>query len=125
MKIILVDAWNTFIKNKTIDTGIYEILERFKNQKIILTNANNEELINYGIINMPYDVFSLSHKPNKVDPLYFKILIKKYNLIISDLIYIEHNQEAIESANSIGIKTYHYNAVDTTDKLYQFLLKSI
>ncbi|MDB9713008.1 hypothetical protein OAA78_04930, partial [Flavobacteriaceae bacterium] len=93
MKIILVDAWNTFIKNKTIDTGIYEILERFKNQKIILTNANNEELINYGIINMPYDVFSLSHKPNKVDPLYFKILIKKYNLIISDLIYIEHNQE--------------------------------
>ena len=125
MKIILVDAWNTFIKNKIIDTGIYEILERFKNQKIILTNANNEELINYGIINMPYDVFSLSHKPNKVDPLYFKILIKKYNLIISDLIYIEHNQEAIESANSIGIKTYHYNAVDTTDKLYQFLLKSI
>jgi FMN phosphatase YigB (HAD superfamily) len=125
MKIILVDAWNTFIKNKTIDTGIYEILERFKNPKIILTNANNEELINYGIINMPYDVFSLSHKPNKVDPLYFKILKKKYNLIISDLIYIEHNQEAIESANSIGIKTYHYNAVDTTDKLYQFLLKSI
>ena len=63
MKIILVDAWNTFIKDKKIDSTIYELLEGFKNKKIILTNANDQELINYGIINMPYEVFSLSHKP--------------------------------------------------------------
>ena len=36
MKIILVDAWNTFIKNKKIDSNIYNILEDFKNKKIIL-----------------------------------------------------------------------------------------
>jgi len=35
MKIILVDAWNTFIKNKKIDSNIYNILEDFKNKKII------------------------------------------------------------------------------------------
>ena len=125
MKIILVDAWNTFIKDKKIDSTIYKLLEGFKNKKIILTNANDQELINYGIINMPYEVFSLSHKPNKDNPLYFKSLIKKYNLFINDLIYIEHNKEAVKSAKSLGIKTYHYNPMESTDNLSQFLLNSL
>jgi FMN phosphatase YigB (HAD superfamily) len=125
MKIILVDAWNTFIKDKKIDSTIYKLLESFKNKKIILTNANDQELINYGIINMPYEVFSLSHKPNKDNPLYFKSLIKKYNLFINDLIYIEHNKEAVKSAKSLGINTYHYNPMESTDKLSQFLLNSL
>ncbi|MDB4196594.1 hypothetical protein N9738_02330, partial [Flavobacteriaceae bacterium] len=67
MKTILVDAWNTFVKNNTIDSDIYKILESYENQKIILTNANDKELINLGIVNMPYKVFSLSHNPNKDD----------------------------------------------------------
>ena len=125
MKIILVDAWNTFIKDKKIDSTIYKLLESFKNKKIILTNANDQELINYGIINMPYEVFSLSHKPNKDNPLYFKSLIKKYNLFINDLIYIEHNKEAVKSAKSLGINTYHYIPMESTDKLSQFLLNSL
>jgi hypothetical protein len=33
MKIILVDAWNTFIKDKKIDSTIYKLLEGFKNKK--------------------------------------------------------------------------------------------
>ena len=125
MKIILIDAWNTLIKNRKLDIDIYNLLEEFENRKIILTNANNSELIDYGIVGMPYDVFSLSHKPNKDDSLYFKLLIEKYNLRITNLIYIEHNYEAVQSALSIGIKTHHYNAKDSTDKLFQFLLKNI
>ena len=125
MKTILVDAWNTFVKNNTIDSDIYKILESYENQKIILTNANNKELINLGIVNMPYKVFSLSHNPNKDDKLYFIKLIEKYNLIISDLVYIEHNKEAVKSAISLGIKTYHYKPQESTDELSQFLLKNI
>ena len=74
---------------------------------------------------MPYDVFSLSHNPNKDDSLYFKLLIEKYNLSNTNLIYIEHNYEAVQSAMSIGIKTHHYNPKDSNDKVYQFLLKNI
>ncbi|MDA9631679.1 hypothetical protein OAN50_01300 [Flavobacteriaceae bacterium] len=125
MKTILVDAWNTFVKNNTIDSDIYKILESYENQKIILTNANNKELINLGIVNMPYKVFSLSHNPNKDDKLYFIKLIEKYNLIISDLVYIEHNKEAVKSAISLGIKTYHYKPQESTDELSQFLLKNM
>tara|TARA_B110000444_G_scaffold183755_1_gene172752 strand:- start:639 stop:1016 length:378 start_codon:yes stop_codon:yes gene_type:complete len=125
MKTILVDAWNTFVKNNTIDSDIYKILESYENQKIILTNANDKELINLGIVNMPYKVFSLSHNPNKDDKLYFIKLIEKYNLIISDLVYIEHNKEAVKSAISLGIKTYHYKPQESTDELSQFLLKNL
>ena len=125
MKTILVDAWNTFVKNNTIDSDIYKILESYENQKIILTNANNKELINLGIVNMPYKVFSLSHNPNKNDKLYFIKLIEKYDLIISDLVYIEHNKEAVKSAISLGIKTHHYKPQESTDELSQFLLKNL
>jgi FMN phosphatase YigB (HAD superfamily) len=125
MKTILVDAWNTFVKNNTIDSDIYKILESYENQKIILTNANDKELINLGIVNMPYKVFSLSHNPNKDDKLYFIKLIEKYNLIISDLVYIEHNIEAVKSAISLGIKTHHYKPQESTDELSQFLLKNL
>ena len=125
MKTILVDAWNTFVKNNTIDSDIYKILESYENQKIILTNANNKELINLEIVNMPYKVFSLSHNPNKNDKLYFIKLIEKYDLIISDLVYIEHNKEAVKSAISLGIKTYHYKPQESTDELSQFLLKNL
>ena len=125
MKTILVDAWNTFVKNNTIDSDIYKILESYENQKIILTNANNKELINLGIVNMPYKVFSLSHNPNKDDKLYFIKLIEKYDLIISDLVYIEHNKEAVKSAISLGIKTHHYKPQESTDELSQFLLKNL
>tara|TARA_B110001450_G_C17322285_1_gene359924 strand:- start:129 stop:506 length:378 start_codon:yes stop_codon:yes gene_type:complete len=125
MKIILVDAWNTLIKNKKIDSTIYNILEGLKNKKIILTNANDKELVNYGIINMPYEVFSLYHDPNKDNPFYFKLLIEKYNLIIDNLIYIEHNKEAVNSAISLGIKTHHYNPNEPIEELSKFLLKNL
>jgi len=125
MKTILVDAWNTFVKNNTIDSDIYKILESYEHQKIILTTAKNKDIINLGIVNMPYKVFSLSHNPNKDDKLYFIKLIEKYNLIISDLVYIEHNKEAVKSAISLGIKTYHYKPQESTDELSQFLLKNM
>ena len=101
MKIILIDAWNTLVKNKKLDIDLYNLLEKFENRKIILTNANINELIDYGIVEMPYDVFSLSHDPNKDDVLYFKLFIKKHNFSINNLIYIEHNQEAVKSAESL------------------------
>ena len=35
MKIILIDAWNTLIKNKKLDIDLYNLLEKFENRKII------------------------------------------------------------------------------------------
>ena len=109
MKTILIDAWNTFITPEGVNREIQKILEEFSNKKIILTSANEEEKIQYGIMNMPYEVFSLKHQPNKDDPEYYKKMLKHFNLVAKETIYFEHNPNAAEAARSVGINTFWYN----------------
>ncbi|MBS3171812.1 hypothetical protein J4449_04335 [Candidatus Woesearchaeota archaeon] len=110
MKTILVDAINTFvIANKGIFEEMYIILERYPNRKIILTGANDEQMKKFELDNMPYEVFTLRHNPEKTDPNYYKIMLKHFNLSSKEVIYFEHNKEAVKSAQFVGIKTLHYN----------------
>ena len=117
MKSILVDAWNTFVTKNGIDQDLKKLLDSFPNPKIILTNADQQERITYGIVNMPYEVFSLEHNPNKTDKAYYLRMLEFYNLEPNDVIYFEHNIEAINSAISAGIKTHHYKKEDDLDAL--------
>lgn len=116
MKTILVDAWNTFVTETGVNHEMYELLETFPNPKIILTNANPDEQIRLGIVDMPYPVFSCNHNPDKINPLYYQKLLEKYEFQPEDVIYFEHNLAHVESAKSIRIKTYHYDkdAQDTS-----------
>ena len=110
MKTILVDAINTFvIKDNGVFQEMHSILEKYPNKKIILTGANDEQIEKHGLNNMPYEVFTLKHNPEKTDPKYFKSLLKHFNLSVVDVIYFEHNLNAVKSAESVGIKTFHYD----------------
>ncbi len=110
MKTILVDAVNTLlIPNHWIYQGMYELLESYPNPKIVLTNANQEQIQKFWLNKIPYELFTLSHKPEKTDPSYYQKLIEYYNFQIDDLVYFEHNPEAVKSAQSLGINTYHYD----------------
>ena len=127
MKTILVDAAGTFvIEGQGVYQPLYQLLEKYPNKKNIVSNANDEQLTEYGIVNMPYEVFTLKHNPNKDNPEYFKIFLKKYNLTPSDVIYFEHIQEAVNSASSIGIVSHHYDS-DKKDleSLKEFIDKNI
>jgi len=123
MKVILVDAINTLV---IPSEGVYEpllkLLDSYPNRKIVLTGANNEEFIQHGLDKLPYEVFTLRHDPEKSNPNYYKILLEQFDLAVEDLIYIEHNMEAIRSAESLDIKVFHYDK-DSKDinKLNQFL----
>ncbi len=112
MKTILVDAVNTFVIE---GAGVYQpmlkLLEQYSNPKIIVTNANDEQLITFGLVNLPYQLFTLKHQPDKVDPSYFEILFKQLNLSPSDVIYFEHNPAAVASAQSLGITSFHYDYI--------------
>lgn len=115
MKTILVDAVDTFVIEGTgIDQKIYALLEQYPNRKIILTNANDEQMKKFGLDNMPYEVFTLKHNPDKTDPKYFETLLQNFDLKEEDLIYFEHNAEAVKSADSVGIKSYHFD-METRD----------
>lgn len=111
MKTILVDAVFCFVS----DTGIifqemFDLLEKYPNRKIILTNASDEKWEQYGLYKVPYEVFTLKHNPEKTDSEYYEILLKHFGLTKDDVVYFEHNEDAVKSAQSVGIKTYYYDS---------------
>lgn len=110
MKTILVDAINTFvIKGEGIFKEMYDLLETFNNKKIILTNADDEQMEKYDLNNMPYEVLTLKQNPEKTDSKYFETLLQRFGLSKDEVIYFEHNPEAVKSAESVGIKSYYYD----------------
>ena len=126
-KIILVDAVNTFvIKGSGIFKQMHELLEKYSIKKIILTNANDKQMENFGLNDLPYEVFTLKHNPEKTNPKYFKIMLNHFNLNPEEVIYFEHNRDAVKSAQSIGIISFHYNK-DKKDlvSLKKFLDKNL
>jgi FMN phosphatase YigB (HAD superfamily) len=113
MKTILVDAVGTFvIEGEGVYQPMFELLEKYPNKKIILTNANDEQLVPFNLVNLPYEIFTMKHNPDKVDPVYFETMLKQYNLTSDDVVYFEHNTDAVKSAESVGITSYFYD----TDK---------
>lgn len=126
MKTILVDARNTFVTESGINEDIKNLLDWFPNRKIIVTNANDEQLITLGIVNMPYEVFTLKHNPDKIDPKYFETLLNTYQLTADEIIYFEHNTDAIQSAQSLWITTHHYNKDEKDiEKLKEFIIQNL
>jgi HAD superfamily hydrolase (TIGR01509 family) len=109
MKTILVDAVNTIVTEEGIFKEMYELLETFPNRKIILTGANDEQFQMFGLDKMPYEVFTLKHNPEKTDPKYYEMMLAHFGLVATDVVYFEHNADAVKSALSVGIKTYHYD----------------
>lgn len=110
MKTILVDAVDTLvIEGQGIFEEMHALLETYPNRKLVLTNANDQQFIEFGLDKVPYEVFTLKHNPEKTDPKYFQILLEKFGLKAEEVIYFEHNPEAVKSAESVGIKSYFYD----------------
>lgn len=113
MKTILVDAVDAFVVETENGFEVFEpmrkMLDDFPNRKIILTGANDEQFKKFGLDKMPYEVFSLKHDPEKTNPEYYKKMLEHFNLTSEDVVYFEHNPEAVKSAQSIGIKTHFWD----------------
>lgn len=111
MKTILVDAVDAFvIKGEGIYQPLYNLLEKYSNKKIILTGANDEQFKEFGLDKMPYEVFTLKHNPEKTDPQYFIKMLEHFGLKSGQVVYFEHNPNAVKSAESVGIKSYFYDS---------------
>ena len=122
MKTILVDAWNTLITANGVDPEMKKLLDQYPNPKIIVTNANAEEQRAFGMVNLPYPLYSMNHHPDKTDPYYFESLLKEYDLEAQDTLYFEHNADAVASAASAGIKAYWFDKdLRDLNKLKEFL----
>lgn len=97
------------IEGEGVYKPLHDLLETYPNRKIILTNANDEQMQKFGLTNMPYEVFTLKHNPDKPDPAYFKTMLAHFNLKPEGVIYFEHNPDAVKSAESVGIVSFCYD----------------
>jgi len=110
MKTILVDAVDCFVSEEGKIFGeMHDLLETYPNKKIILTGANDEQFKKFGLDKMPYEVFTLKHNSEKTNPKYYETMLAHFNLTKEDVIYFEHNPDAIKSARSAGVETYFYD----------------
>ncbi len=130
MKTILVDAVSRLIvkENGTYKTfeEMYLLLDKFAEPKVILSNANDEEYKKFGLQDAPYPVFTLKHHPDKTDPNYFLSFLESQSLRAKDVIYFEHNSEAVKSAQSIDITALYYNdEKKDLEEVKKFLTKNI
>lgn len=115
-KTILVDAVYCFIVEGSDGSfGIYpemhRLLEEFPNPKIILTGAPDDKIKTYGLDRVPYPYFTLKQNPPKSDPAYYQKMLAHFGLKPEDVVYFEHNAEAVASAKSVGINTYYWDNV--------------
>lgn len=113
MKTILVDAVDAFVIETENGFEIFQpmqkMLDEFPNTKIILTGANDEQFKKFGLDKMPYEVFTLKHDPEKTNPEYYNKMLAHFNLKPEDVVYFEHNPDAVKSAESVGIKTHYWD----------------
>ena len=122
-KVILVDAYYCLFTENGIDKEMQEILDSFPNRKIVLTNADDEQMKKFGINTSPYEVFTLKHKPNKTDGGYYKKMLDHFHLKPSDCIYIEHNKDAITQAEKVEIKSFRYE--NDLELLEEFIKENV
>lgn len=130
MKTILVDAVGAFvIQNEggfKIFKEMQDLLETFLNRKIILTGANDEQFKKFGLDDMPYEVFTLKHNPEKTDPKYYETMLQHFGLSKEDVVYFEQNPEAVKSAQSVGIRSYYYDPEKKDlETLKKFLVENL
>lgn len=131
MKTILVDAVDAFIiktdKGYDIFADMQKMLDGFTNRKIIVTGAFIKDgFPKYGLDAMPYEVFTLEHNPEKTDPEYYRIMLRTFGLRPEEVVYFEHNPEAVTAAQSVGIATYFWdNDKRPLEDLRLFLNKNI
>lgn len=131
MKTILVDAVETLVIEGRdggweIFSQMRELLDTLPNKKIVVTNANEEQGKVYGLDVLPYEVFTLSHNPEKTDPSYFEKLLAYLSVSKDDVIYFEHNPMAVASARQAGIVSYQYDGEKKDlSALREFLMQNV
>jgi len=89
-----------FLKTKGLKIYLTTQNERYRTQKYV---KRLKGLLNY---DKNCSTYIIGYK--KSNPKYFETILNKEDLLPVEVLMIDNNQKAIESADSLGIKTYFY-----------------
>ncbi len=114
-RLILVDGMHClYDENFNLNKELLELINNFNTHTILVVNRFKEkggELVkNYDVSkDSNWEAFSLEEKGiKKTNPEYFKILMKKFNLVPEEIIYFDHDKKNVETAKSLCILSKHY-----------------
>ena len=100
----------TFVDEETgVFKEMYELLETYPNPKIVLSMAPDDLMEEWGLNDLPYECHTSKLDPKKTESLFYAQVLEKYNLTTEEVIYFEHNEEAVKVAESLGITSYYYD----------------
>lgn len=102
--------WNNYNNYAFVDKRVLKLIERLKNKgyKVYLLSNMNEYTFNKvkasNLFNI-VDGYVLSYLVHQVKPYIsiYKTLISKYNLTVSECLFIDDNENNINTANSLGM----------------------
>jgi FMN phosphatase YigB (HAD superfamily) len=125
----IINAWNAILQD--LPNERLEVLKKIKDKfKIfLLSNTNSihiEKIIdNLGVKKYKefYNLFDkvyYSHeiKLRKPNSDIFRLVIKENNLSIKNTLFIDDSIQHIESAKTIGLKTYHLDGEETMESIF-------
>lgn len=107
---IVRNFWNNYNNYAFVDKRVLNLIERLKNKgyKVYLLSNMNEYTFNKvkasNLFNI-VDGYVLSYLVHQVKPYIsiYKTLINKYNLRVSECLFIDDNEKNIDTANSLGM----------------------
>lgn len=107
---LIHDFWNSYNNYAFVDKNVLDLIKQLKKKdyKIYLLSNINEYTFNKvkdsNLFNI-VDGYVLSYKVHQVKPYVsiYKTLINKYNLKVSECLFIDDNENNINTANMLGM----------------------
>ncbi len=107
---LIRDFWNSYNNYAFVDKKVLDLIKQLKKKdyKIYLLSNINEYTFNKvkdsNLFNI-VDGYVLSYKVHQVKPYVsiYKTLINKYNLKVSECLFIDDNENNINTANMLGM----------------------
>ncbi|GAA4933256.1 HAD family phosphatase [Algibacter agarivorans] len=129
----LIDVWNFMLKDFPENRlAFLKTLKQSSKYKLILLSNTNalhinyikEQLTFYEEFKKCFDSFYLSHEINLIKPNQdiFEFVLNENKLKAAECLFIDDNQDNINTANTLKIKTWHINP-ETEDVINLFETK--
>ncbi len=118
-KILFVDAMYTLFDENW--QPVVEVVEAVKNistkydLKVFVITNGPKEIVSQSISNTDLNatIITYENSPSKNNPSYFAKVLDEYNLNSLDILYIDHSQDNLASANQHNISGVHFKGVDS------------
>ena len=120
IRTILVDGLGCiYDEDFKINEKLANIINKFNAKKILVVSGSREKGRKASEEYLS-DAFSLEEKGVKKDnPEFFRVLLKKYNLKPEEVVYFDHAEANIKSAESLRIKSKIYKDDASVEKFIQ------